>query len=133
MEPRVQKPIPEVLYHVTSVEHLNSILAEGLIPQKAPGAGGGEDEIVGVYLTTDYQALIEIDPDLRYLFKELVVIRVQGKNLSLIPDTAYDFPEGLFTEEDKAEGMYDQFAYISPKAIPPEEILGYTPPDEASW
>lgn len=127
---RRQVEIPDVLYHVTKETNLDSIIKNGLIPHKEKGhcytEELGDEDRYGVYLTSDYKALASIDPDIatgRHLENYIVVlINVEGIKADLKPDIAYDM-EGVFTEKDIEEGLYDQFAWIYNKPLEANRIL----------
>lgn len=125
---RRQVPIPDIMYHVTSTDNKSSILQEGIVPHKSKGACYndeiGDKSRYGVYLTSDYEALIDIDSSFHELGK-LIAFKVDVTDIkeSLIVDEAFDMP-GVFTEEDILEGMYDQFSYIYPGDIQVTNIIG---------
>lgn len=120
---RRQVDIPSKLFHVTLKDSIPSIMENGLIPSKSKGLSfeAEDNSRVGVYLTSDWKALIEIDADFE-LGKEYTVLSVDISDIKhlLISDTAYDFDEcseELFTAEELEEGWYDQFAWFYPGVI----------------
>jgi hypothetical protein len=89
--------IPQILFHITPVERTESILSKGLVI----GSEGyarfeeEEDDRKGIYLTSDWQALMTIDMSFE-LNKTFSIFLVNTEGMTLIRDTAYDFN----TEDD---------------------------------
>lgn len=120
---------PVELYHITFSGYLHDIMDKGLIGALAKEKGalqelaGGKEPIRGVYLTEDWEGILEtmgyawvlnLSPS-----EEVVILKVDiPKNWKLIPD-----PE--LTSYDKASGRLYVNAAISLDPIPSSMISEY--------
>lgn len=122
---RRQVSIPNKLYHITKEEYVPSIMELGLIPLKnRVGRFEHEEDRVGIFLTSDWKAILDVDNSFSMGGLYLLEVDVSKFKDELIPDPAYDFgvDADFFSKEDIDKGLYDQFAWYVNKVIPPSSI-----------
>lgn len=110
----------KTLFHITKLENLESILNQGLTvdPNRvcAGKINGSDYTPEGVYLTSDYQYLLE-DECTNFGDSELVVLEVNVDGLQLHEDEAYDLGDIM------AELGLSNPCYWTSDPIKPDRIL----------